>query len=235
MPTYLRYVVGTEPRRCEVQPNCTLSRIAHRSNDFPSPPHDGPTFAWDCGTVFELILRTVNYATHKVLALLLLVACKEPSSQRTETTPLGAAESLAPAPVRRATVDSLEQLPETRRVVTKAIMPNGPEQDPGCSEYIDGNTSGMRSVRYLKPAELAAHHEKITDELPSLWDMAEQGAPVSIADDFEHGISTENRYMPDTLSAEVWIYAKCTDRKPYVVLHYGIWRTAEEGYAWRRR
>ncbi|MBK6894021.1 MAG: hypothetical protein IPH00_13050 [Flavobacteriales bacterium] len=72
-------------------------------------------------------------------------------------------------------------------------------------EYIDGNASGMRAVRYLKPAELSAHPEKITDELPSLWILAEQGAPVSIADDFEHGISTEHRHMPDTLSIEVCI------------------------------
>jgi len=65
--------------------------------------------------------------------------------------------------------------------------------------------------------------------------MAELNAPVSIADDCERGISTEHRHMPDTLSAEIWIYAKCKDRKPYATQQHGVWGTAEEGYAWRRR
>ena len=182
-----------------------------------------------------LNFRTVNHATHIALALLLLAACKEPSSQRPVSAPLAASDGVVIAPVPNAPVDTAAQVQPTTIAPATAAVPYVPEPHEGCSEYIDGNASGMRAVRYLKPAELAAHPEKITDELPSLWILAEQGAPVSIADDFEHGISTEHRHMPDTLSIEVWIYAECADRKPYAVQRYGIWRTAEGSPEWRRR
>ncbi len=167
--------------------------------------------------------------------LLLLAACSEPT--------LRTVQEKEPEPVPEEITEVVDSIPQPAPVDTPAVVqsttkkrsPPAEEENLGCSEYVSGGSTGMRSVRYLKPAELAAHPEKITDELPSLWYMAEQGAPVSIADDFERGISTEHRHMPDTLNVEVWIYAKCSDRKPYMVQHYGVWRTAEGGYAWRLR
>jgi len=159
----------------------------------------------------------------------LLIACGTAPPQRLEP---------------HATVEAERKI-GTPSGLKDSIVPNAPppartpgkraDADEGCAEYMESSSSGVRATLYIKPKQLSERGSDITETLPSAWMMVEQGAPVSIADDFDHGISTEHRDMPDTLDVEIRIYARCADRKPYEVRHYGVWHTATGGYNWRRR
>ena len=173
------------------------------------------------------------------LILLLLIACNGPDAPPPPGLPPVSTSVITDTtvivPVPTAQVDSTVHVEDAALAPAPAAVPRVREEEMGCGDYISGGSTGMRVVRYLKPAELTAHPEKVTDELSTIWDVAEQGAPVSIADDFEHGISTEHRHMPDTLAVEVRIFSRCADREPYALKNYGVWRTAEGGYGWRQR
>jgi len=45
-------------------------------------------------------------------------------------------------------------------------IPSVEDENLGCCEYVEGGSNGMRSVRYLKPAELAAHPERSPTSCP---------------------------------------------------------------------
>jgi hypothetical protein len=108
-------------------------------------------------------------------------------------------------------------------------------EDEGCVEYIDASPAGARAVLYVRPTDMKVRDGELEGTLTSAWKMAEQAAPVSIADDFEHGISTEHRHMPDTLDVRLEYFANCSSRKPHTIRQFGVWRDRQDGVGWRER
>lgn len=90
-------------------------------------------------------------------------------------------------------------------------------------------------VCYTRPERMLARKAELPSMLKSAWLMAEQAAPRSIADDFEHGTSTEHVHMPDTLDVEMKHYADCSARNPHTVLHYRVWPGEAGAVKWRER
>jgi hypothetical protein len=71
---------------------------------------------------------------------------------------------------------------------------------------------------------------EVLEMLPTVFTMAEESAPRYIADDFEHGISTEHSTMPDTLPVMVSVLENCRASRPYVKLRYRVWRSGDGGF-----
>lgn len=148
-----------------------------------------------------------------------------------------------PGPVYHAPVDvglvadtlphMIDSAGPTPSEVPQPVPP--PEADEGCVEHIDASPAGVRVVQYASKAGMKAREAELEGTLASAWMMAEQGASVSIADDFERGISTEHTDMPDTLDVTITYYARCSSRSPHTVRAYRVWRAAEGGYGWRVR
>lgn len=170
-----------------------------------------------------------------VLFALLVLGCDEAARR--------AASVVEPHPVTADSVhensdeDSLVEakLPERSDSAPAKVRSHQPIEEEGCAEHIEAEAAEVRVTRYIKRGALEANRHAITQELPACWTMAEQAAPVSIADDFEHGISTEQRVMPDTIDVEVRCYERCSARAPHTVLHYRLWRAADGSVRWRER
>ena len=166
----------------------------------------------------------------------LLVACAQPTPPP---------EASVPEPVNAQVAEPLVQ----QEVSAQPLLVDGaeaaprrapgrtprPETDEGCVEHIDASPAGVRVVQYAGKDAMKAREAEIESTLASAWMMAEQGASVSIADDFERGIATEHTDMPDTLDVTITYFARCSSRSPHTVRAYRVWRTAEGGYGWRER
>lgn len=105
----------------------------------------------------------------------------------------------------------------------------------GCTENIEAEADFVRVTRYIKLDSLMANPHMVTDGLATCWTMAELAAPISIADDFERGISTERRAIPDTIDVRVNCYERCSSRQPYAVLQFRLWRADDGTVRWRER
>jgi hypothetical protein len=166
----------------------------------------------------------------------LLVACAQPTPPPEASVPepvnaplvepLVQQEVSAPPPL----IDSAEAPP--RRAPGRTPRP---ETDEGCVEHIDASPAGVRAVQYAAKDAMKAREAEIESTLASAWMMAEQGASVSIADDFERGIATEHTDMPDTLDVTIMYYARCSSRSPHTVQHFRVWRKMDGGLEWRLR
>lgn len=100
-------------------------------------------------------------------------------------------------------------------------------------EYVDASPDGALMVCYTRPDRMAAREKELPGMLETAWQLAQQSAPRSIADDFEHGISTEHVHMSDTLDVEVRHYSDCRAKQPFAVRNYRVWRDPAAGLAWR--
>lgn len=119
-----------------------------------------------------------------------------------------------------------------------AVQPPAPArvsvtEQEGCEDYINATSEGVRMICYTRPERMLAREAEIPSMLESAWQLAWQGAPRSIADDFEHGTSTEHVHMPDTLDVEVRHYSDCRAKQPFAVRNYRVWRNPAAGLAWR--
>ncbi len=108
-------------------------------------------------------------------------------------------------------------------------------RDAGCLEIIDGSSSEVRAVIYVRRSAMASREKDLESTLASAWMLKQQNAPVSIADDFERGISTERVHRPETVDVRVEYFANCSVREPHTVQLYRVWRTPEGGTGWLGR
>ncbi len=144
-----------------------------------------------------------------------------------------AADSVAVATAPKDTLPAEPTAPvsmENARPKRTASM-----RDEGCVEHMDGSSAEVRAVLYVRPADMSSREKDLESTLASAWMLAKQGAPVSIACDFEGGTSREHIHMPDTLDVRLEYFANCSARKPHTVQQYRVWRTAEDGTGWRMR
>ena len=165
----------------------------------------------------------------------LLIGCGETPVPEPRIA-LSDSDTAHPAPIDILPAADTLALDSTRS--SPAAAPNPaprPEADEGCVEHIDASPAGVRVVHYAAKDAMKAREEALEGTLASAWMMAEQGASVSIADDFERGIATEHTDMPDTLDVTITYYARCSSRSPHTVRAYRVWRTAGNGYDWRER
>lgn len=102
--------------------------------------------------------------------------------------------------------------------------------DPRCREEIYAENNQGRITVFIPRKQLAARTAEIRDLLPSAYVGAERSSPHSIADDFEHGISTEHSSMPDKLPVEVRVFERCRSTQPHTVLHLRVWREADGSF-----
>ncbi len=102
--------------------------------------------------------------------------------------------------------------------------------EPPCSEEIYAENNQGRITLFIPKKQLAARTSEIRELLPSVFLQAEQTSPHAIADDFEHGISTEYISMPDKLPVEVLVFERCRSAEPHTVLHLRVWREADGSF-----
>ena len=167
---------------------------------------------------------------------LLLVACTQPAPPP-DGEDLGTASAPVIEPLVRQEV-SAQPLGIDSAAPAPAQAPQPtprPAPDEGCVEHIDATPAGVRVIQYASKAEMRAREPELEATLASAWHMAEQGAPVSIADDFERGIATEHRHMPDTLDVTITSYARCSSRSPHTLQQYRVWRKQDGELGWRLR
>lgn len=160
----------------------------------------------------------------------LLVACTQPAPPP---------EASMPEPVNPPLVDTLMQLAGSAQplliVSDSKASEKAAEADDGCVEHIDASPAGVRVVQVAARDAMKKRDAELESTLTSAWMTAEQGANVSIADDFERGIATEHTDMPDTLDVTITYFTRCSARSPHTVRHFRVWRSAEEGFRWRER
>ncbi len=85
-------------------------------------------------------------------------------------------------------------------------------------------------ILYVPKKRFVAKEAGLQDRLAGLYLHAEQEAPRSIADDFEHGISRERIHMPDTLPVLLQVFERCGAHTPHTVLHVRVWRNADGSF-----
>lgn len=148
------------------------------------------------------------------------VHVREEAAQVEVTVP-DSITSFPPAPTS-ARPDSLPQ--------TKRIPVSHGADDDGCNGYA-GYVNGVGTITtYIPKNQWPERDAEVRELLPNVFSMAEESAPRYIADDFEHGISTEHSTMPDTLPVLVSIFENCRASRPYVKLRYRVWKTGDGGF-----
>lgn len=193
----------------------------------PVPPPVEPSFA----------LRVPFPVMRSLLLPFLLVACTQPAPPPDASVPDPVNATVAEPLVQQEKFSAQPMLFDSAAAApAQAPEPTPrPAPDEGCVEHIDATSAGVRVVQYGSKAAMQAREAELGGMLASAWMMAEQAAPVSIADDFERGITTEHRHMPDTLDVTLVYFARCSSKSPHTVRPYRVWRTAEGGYGWHER
>lgn len=165
--------------------------------------------------------------------LLILAACgTDPAVHEVHTAkpePASAAPDSIPREV--VAVDTSVRLPVPDSIAVpprRAKANRAPEQR--CLEEIYAENNQGRITVFIPKKQLAARTSEIRELLPGLFLQAERTSPRSIADDFEHGISTEHSSMPDKLPVDVLVFERCRSTKPHTVLHLRVWREADGSY-----
>lgn len=102
--------------------------------------------------------------------------------------------------------------------------------EPLCQEEIYAENNQGRITVFIPKKQLASRTSEIRDLLPSVFIQAERTSPHAIADDFEHGVSTEYSSMPDKLPVDVLVFERCRSARPHTVLHLRVWREADGSY-----
>lgn len=175
--------------------------------------------------------------------LFLLLACGSPAPPPAAGVVVPATEVDAPAVVVADSVagaakpiDTLPPAPAAP-VSTEKPRPKrtASARDAGCLEIMDGSSSEVRAVLYVRRADMAAREKELEDILASAWMLKQQNPQVSIADDFERGISTERVHRPETVDVRLEYFANCSAREPHTVQLYRVWRTPEGGTGWQER
>ncbi|MEZ4756667.1 MAG: hypothetical protein R2817_07565 [Flavobacteriales bacterium] len=167
--------------------------------------------------------------------LLVIAACGTEVSKEAPVSALPVkASANATLPVA---VDTVPKPIQDTLTAAPAAMPAriASPTDDGCAEYINATANGVELVCYTRPERMAAREADLPGMLESAWQLAWQGAPRSIADDFERGISTEHVHMPDTLDVEVKHYRDCNAREPHAVMLYRVWTNTAGQVGWRSR
>ena len=99
-----------------------------------------------------------------------------------------------------------------------------------CTEYTQYRDEVCTITLYIAERTLKEQDEAIRAQLTSAYQMVEQGAPRSIACDFEQGTSHEQVHMPDTLPVIVKVFERCSAREPHTTRRYGVWRKAPDDW-----
>lgn len=145
----------------------------------------------------------------------------EPAHVEVKVTVPDSSTSLQPA----ADAARSDSLPRTKRIPAS----HGAE-DGGCTGYA-GYANGVGTITtHIPKSQWPEREVEVLEMLPTVFTMAEESAPRYIADDFEHGISTEHSTMPDTLPVMVSVLENCRASRPYVKLRYRVWRSGDGGF-----
>ena len=168
-----------------------------------------------------------------ILLLLILAACgTDPAVQEVHTAkpePVSAAPDSIPREVDSVDTSVRLPVPDSIAVPPRRAKANRPPEQRCIEELYAENNQG-RITLFIPKRQLAARTAEIRDLLPGVFLQAERTSPRSIADDFEHGISTEHSSMPDKLPVDVLVYERCRSTKPHTVLHLRVWREADGSF-----
>jgi len=116
-------------------------------------------------------------------------------------------------------------------VGTKKVVPVPNEE--GCTDHIEASGGTVRITTYGSSVPNGDKQVDLAADLDAAWQLAEQAAGRSIADDFEQGISTEHLDMPDTIDVVFMRYRNCHVRSPDRTEYYKVWRSSDRTCAWR--
>lgn len=164
--------------------------------------------------------------------LLLAVACgTDPVVQENKALPpvVNAAPEPAPGPVPIEDTGSLNQAPDTTETAKSRPKAQPTPLDDCAGEQGVVNDVG-RIILYVPKKQLTSRRSEVHAHLEGLYLLAERNAPHAIADDFEHGVSTERSSMPDTLPVNVLVYERCRSTEPHTVLQLRVWRDTSGGF-----
>ena len=162
-----------------------------------------------------------------VAVLLLLMACSSPQTE----DPVRSDSLDAP------TVDTTLALPDTKRTVVPSDSAATTSHDPAPQMQTEEEVSNppppprtfvqfapqdrqLNGEPLWQPVEmdpdvLAAHPDTLKGLATAYYRMAIPSFPVSIADDFERGVSTEHIDHPDHLTFRFELFATAWAEEPY--------------------